>query len=471
MTGVATELKPGGMGIPTLVFYVAYPTERYYEALNDIKKARQSELEDTMQVVILKGKESENKSDAEKKLFLRTLSESLIANRYTFEKDFFSWYIKTASGAEEQISASSNHIVYGRRGSGKSTLLLYALHTIEMENRVSVWVDMQTYSQREDDAVIADVLCEILEQSSVHLEGRHSEILKTLKLPDISLDAIRRQLPSIKNCLIPRLNGSFIFLDDFHVVEKRLQPLLLDAIYSIIRGSRINIKISAIETFTTTYDANTREGMQLGHDIQRISLDRNLTIPDKTSQHIISILDSLARYCGIVSAKSLCGSANVLNRLVWTTAGVPRDALSVFSQALGQSKETVTVSDINSAALSLRSSKQKDMENDTSGSFEELNALIEKIRNFCFQNEKNAFLVRKEESQPGIMRLVDLRLLHIIHEGFTPHKAGEQYMAIMLDYGFYVSERISSRIKEFNPKLEKIETKELRGLPAFQIPK
>jgi len=470
LTGVFTEMHSGGMGLPTLIFRVANPTKRHYLAIKGIKDKFEEELNDVMRVTVLKNKGGNYDSNAEKGLFVRTLSESLIVNRYSFQDDFFSRYINTATGAEEQIVAAANHIVYGRRGSGKSTLLLYALHTLEQSGRLSAWVDLQMYSKRNDDGVIADVLCEILEQFGKKLAGKHLDLVKSLKAPGISFDTIRRLLPSIKNCLIPDLNGSYLYLDDFHIIERRIQPKLLNMLYGITRGSRIFIKISSIETLTTTYDTESREGMQLGHDLQKISLDYNLTTPDKTYEHIKSILNSIAQYCGLHSIQKLCRSNDVLKRLVWATAGVPRDALSIFSQAMSRSQnKMVAVSAIISASLNLLNTKMQELENDTNELSNRLNDLLEQIKQFCFDAETNAFLVKKNQSLQDILRLADLRLLHIIHEGFTPHKAGEQYIALILDYSFYVSERISSKIKPHNANLEKTETKKLRNLPTFSV--
>jgi len=469
LTGVCTEIKPAWADVPTLIFRIAHPVERYYQVLLDIKEKHKSDLEGILQVSLLKTKSKVSDSSAEKNLFLQTLSESLVVNRYSFQEDFFSRYIKTASGAEERIISNANHIVFGRRGSGKSTLLLYALHSLKQQERMSVWVDLQLYSRRKDEEVIADVLCEILEQFGKKLRGTQIDLVRTLRVPGGSLDTIRRLLPSIKNCLVPRLNDSFIFLDDFHVVDQAIQPRLLDVLYSITRGSGIYIKISSIDTLTSTYDPHSREGMQ-HHDIQKLSLDYNLTTPDSTYKHITSILDSIANYCGLSSTRNLCTGDDVLKRLVLTTAGVPRDALSVFSQAMSKSQESlVSVQSINTAALGLKTTKMSDLENDINESSSHLKTLATQIEQFCFQHNNNAFLVKKNHLFQDIMRLVDLRLLHIIQEGFTPNKAGKQFAALMLDYGFYVSERKSPRIVEFNPNLETIETKALRKLPTFVV--
>jgi Cdc6-like AAA superfamily ATPase len=101
---------------------------------------------------------------SESKLFLRSLAESLTASRHSFQEDFFTRYITSVSGAEDQIVASANHIVYGRRGAGKSSLLLYAMKQRESPKQLSVWIDMQIYAHRKDLRVVIDVINEIVTQ-------------------------------------------------------------------------------------------------------------------------------------------------------------------------------------------------------------------------------------------------------------------------------------------------------------------
>ena len=122
------------------------------------------------------------------RLFLRTLAESLNINRHSFGPDFLARYTKSVAGAEEQVTASANHVVYGRRGAGKSTLLLYALHSRESSRRSSVWVDMQVYARRDDDGVMSNVLCDILGQIPTAVVDR----TEYLKLRSILQGAERR---------------------------------------------------------------------------------------------------------------------------------------------------------------------------------------------------------------------------------------------------------------------------------------
>ena len=310
--GIKTEVKERETGA-VLVIKVANPTDRLFRILEEIRSQYGTDESDRPLATLVKEHGADLLQGAEGRLFLKTLSESLNINRYSFQEDFLSRYTKSVFGAEEQIVASANHIIYGRRGTGKLMLMLYALHTRKSEDQPSAWIDMQVYARRTDKAVIANVLRDLLDQTSDILKekDRHQEIIAKLQEPAISEDAIRQLLPTVRrllSSLAARGADLFVFLDDFHVVSEQLQPKLLNVLYAVSRGNRVFLKLAGIETLTRTFDPTTRVGLQVPHDAQLIRLDYNLTMPDKASQHIETILGSHAVYCGLPSIKKLCTS-------------------------------------------------------------------------------------------------------------------------------------------------------------------
>jgi hypothetical protein len=480
LTGLESELKERETGT-VLVIKVANPTDRFFRILEQIRS--QYETDDLERPLATLARKSGNNllQGAEGKLLLRTLSESLNINRYSFQEDFLSRYTKSVFGAEEQITASANHIVYGRRGAGKSTLMLYALHTREFALRPSAWIDMQVYARRGDDAVIGDVLRDLLEQTSEILKEkeRHQEIIAKLQEPTASEASIRRMLPSVRRLLSSlAAQGSelFVFLDDFHVVSDELQPRLLDILYAISRGNRIFLKLSAIETLTRTFDPASKVGLEVPHDAQLIRLDYNLTTPDKATQHIETILGSHAVYCGLPSIRRLCTSSDVIPRLTWVAAGVPRDAINLFAQAITkgtlQGRKHVSVSNVNIAASEAINIKLRDLETDASADAEGLQLLLENIRDFCVKRERrNAFLVEikgDDSTYDRVRKLIDLRLLHVINEGITIGEAGRKYLGLVLDYGFYTGIRAARSVDLFNRQTQRVAYKDLRKLPVFE---
>lgn len=466
-------------GNEVLVLYVSYPTERLYEILENARNA--VAVGSSPPIATLKVRNRDNVLEGpEGQLLLRVLAETQNVNLHSFDGDFFSRYTKSVSGAEALIVSSANHVVLGRRGAGKSMLLLYAWHSRRKSQLPSIWIDMQVFSNRSDEQVIADILGGILRQAGDFLgeSPAQQDFLTALKAEDINLSKIRRILPEMRTWLsgfAARSQDAFIFLDDFHVIAPALQPVILDTIYAISRGNRLFIKISAIETFVRTFDPAKKQGLEIPQDAQNISLDYNLTAPDKATAHIEAILDSHAQYSGLRSVRRLCTSQNVIPRLTWVAAGVPRDALNLFSQAITKAavegRQRVSVSNVNVAASKTLSIKLRDLDTDASVGSDELRALIKAIERFCITHKhSNAFLVEigaDPALYENIMRLVDLRLLHVISEGITVGKAGRKYIAVILDYGFYTGIRAAQSVELFNKQSNKIAYKDLRKLPVF----
>ncbi|MCX5769027.1 MAG: hypothetical protein NTZ09_01955, partial [Candidatus Hydrogenedentes bacterium] len=272
LTNLYSELRET-KGNVVLIIKVASPTERLFGILEQARQHCAGEDPEIPLATLIRQSGGNLLQGAEGKLLLRTLSESLNINRFTFEKEFLTRYTKSVFGAEEQITASANHIVFGRRGAGKSTLLLYAMHSREPSRHHSVWIDMQVYSRRDDDGVIGDVLRDVLEQTAPFLKDieAYRKLAAKVQEPGIEEASIRRLLPAIRRMVAPlHAQGGelFIFLDDFHVISQTLQPKLLDILYAVSRGNRIFIKISAIETLTRTFDHATRLGLEVPHDAQ-----------------------------------------------------------------------------------------------------------------------------------------------------------------------------------------------------------
>lgn len=465
-------------GSDALILYVSCPTERLFSIL---EKARASLDIDEPPLATLKARGTSNVLDGpEGQLLLRVLAETQNVNRYSFDSDFFSRYTRSVSGAEARIISNANHVVLGRRGAGKSMLLLYAWHTRQKAAKPSAWVDMQVYSGRSDEQVAADIIVSLLEQTEPYLGdvAAHRKLLSELKVQQISVSQIRRLLPDVRRLLSgfsSKGQDLFIFLDDFHVVDPSLQPTILDVIYSFARGNRIFIKISAIETFVRTFDSGKKHGLEIPQDAQNISLDYNLTTPDRATSHIEAILDSHAQYAGLRSVRRLCTSQDVIPRLTWVAAGVPRDALNLFSQALTtaavERRQRVSVSNVNVASSKTLSIKLRDLETDASEGSDELQTLLQAVQHFCItQKRKNAFLVEIASDAvlfKNLMRLVDLRLLHVISEGLTVGKAGRKYLGLILDYGFYTGVRAAQSVDLFNKQSKSVAYKDLRKLPVF----
>lgn len=475
-------------GRPYLVIFIANPNERFFKHLNECLSKVSSSNVFKERATLKKRKATQSRINLPEAALLRTLiSENLTASKSSIDRgEFSSRYIETVDGSEDQISSRSNHIVYGRRGAGKSSLLLYLVDKIEREGEQYAWIPMQTYAGRTDELVAADIISEVLRNINLPTElyEEGSECIDTLeklepcdssKKSELIFSRVLTRVRRLLGRVSKEQNGLFIFLDDIHVLNE-LQPRVLSRIYSVTRDNGVYLKISGVQSFSRIYDPRTRHGMEPPNDIQIINLDQNLTMPHKSYDHITKILDSYAAYSGLPNVAYVCRSG-VLERLIWVAAGVPRDALNLFSKAISKAvmrdQSLVSITSINSAASEMADDKFRDVDNDASGDFEEIKETLERIKLFCIrEKKKNAFLVELVSSV-GLFRkieeLIALRFLHVLHEGITPSEAGRRYKALMLDYGFYVGVRAARSVDLFQERPAELTVKQLRSLPILPL--
>jgi len=359
------------------------------------------------------------------------------------------------------------------------------MHYARERAQLFSWVALQTYSGREDVQAICGVLVDIFTElfESAGLPGLEAMVrdLRELSLLDdesVVERRLNRVIPlgrSLLKTLATNKKPVTIFLDDLHVVRSALQPRLLSAIYSMTRGNNCYIKVSGIEQFTNAWEGGVRIGLESPHDAQILKLDHNLTMPDRSRRHIVNILDSHARYCALPGIGYLA-EESVLSRLVLIAAAVPRDALSLFSQAITKSlvkgQKAVTITALNAAASEAVEEKMKDVGRDAAGKDEaEIRTLLERLKDFCVRQVRtNAFLVRIDSTNANfqlVQRLIALRFVHVLHEGITPNKVAERYVALMLDFGFYIGVRAARSIKLFPSEPKMLAARELRTLPIF----
>jgi hypothetical protein len=342
---------------------------------------------------------------------------------------------------------------------------------------------MQVFERRGDAGVVIDILLEVFRQLnelaplSPAVQSVEIELRRLRGEDEVAENRLRLLLPSVRTALAS-IGSVFIFLDDFHVLDLQMQPTLLGLLYSVTRGNNIYLKLSAIETLTRTWDNKHHAGLQIPQDAQTIRLDYNLTMPEQAAEHIEGILDAHARYCGLPSVKFLCNSPDVLGRLVWVSAGVPRDALNMFTQAITKAssfgRARVSVSDVNMATSEMLSQKMRELDVDLAGSPDRpsIAEVLEGVKDFCVkQHKKNAFLIEIRNSEAlfqDVLKLVDLRLLHVISEGVTVGEAGRKYLALILDYGLYTGVRAAPSVDLFNKTMQRVSRKDLRTLPILK---
>ena len=391
-------------------------------------------------------------------------------------------YVPFQKQEDHQLSQPASHIVKGRRGVGKSTLIRRAMELLSVTDALIATLDMQAYSGLvEEDDLRSEVLhdvCELFAESAQKvlkkdLDPRESmEIAKKLIDRDLEAGAasiaIKRALRKLTRAT---KHHAFLFLDDFHLIDHDAQPKLLHALHGALKGSNGWLKVAGLSALLNTYSPTTRQGLQVPGDAQFISLDLTLENPEAADRHLRAILESFLKAVGYSLSSAVIPDA-AFRRLVWATAGVPRDFLQMFARAIEHAQRnrhaTVTLSDVNIAIGEFGQQKMDDFLWDARNEAGTLKDLLAKLETLCLDKSRvNAFLVRSEDSmERGLIHaLSDLRMVHLIHQSITPDKAGERYEAYIIDYSIFTGFRRRQNIREMVPEEAQFKAAELRALP------
>jgi Cdc6-like AAA superfamily ATPase len=391
-------------------------------------------------------------------------------------------YIPFQNREDHQLAQPATHIVRGRRGVGKSTLIRRATDLLRKTTAIIVILDMQTYSSLTGIDLIIEVLhdvCVGIAKEIGQEYAQHSAKLGDLAVKILDGDVkLGRVAPAIKRLLQSATNETrghaYIFLDDFHLIDEASQPSLLHTLHASVKGANGWLKVAGLSSLLNPYSSKTKEGLQVPGDAQFISLDLTLENPETAESHLRAILGSFLKAVGYSLTRSVIPDA-AFRRLVWATAGVPRDFLQMFARAIEHAQKnrhaTVTLSDVNMAIGEFGQQKMDDLLRDARNEADALKKMLSKLEELCLDQKKvNAFLVRSETSKERtlIHALSDLRMVHLIHQSITPDRAGERYEAYIIDYSIFTGFRRRPNVREMVPKESQFKASELRALPKVE---
>ncbi len=401
-------------------------------------------------------------------------------------KGFMVPYVPFQNREDHQLAQPASHVVLGRRGVGKSTLIRRAVELLSDSPAIVVVLDMQGYSglktrdllrEVTHDVVLgfADGAREVGERFGIPLDPTEIARLATRignsdVSPEQAVPLIKRQLKALTT---KTANHAYVFLDDFHLVDSKIQPTLLHLLLGALKGASGWLKVAALRALFNSYSASTRKGLQVPDDAPAISLDLTLENPEAAERHLRAILENFLQGVGYSISERVIPDA-AFKRIVWANAGVPRDFLQMFARALEHARRnrhtSVTLSDVNIAIGEFGQTKMDELREDARNEAGALQDMVRALEQYCLDESKvNAFLLKSEESNERrlIRILSDLRLVHLIHQSITPERAGERYEAFIVDYSLFTGFRRRPNIREMVPSEGQFKASELRRLPKI----
>ncbi len=280
----------------------------------------------------------------------------------------------------------------------------------------------------------------------------------------------------------------FVVLDDFYHLRIEDQSKVLDYLSRLFKNSVCYLKFSSISHRTSLYrsDSTIIEGLQIGHDVQDINLDRSFKSFHSVDTFLKEFRRHLCKRAGIDGDIDTLFRGEAWHQLVLASGGVPRDFINVLVKAIevGRRRPDCTKLEqrlIHEASyLYYKETKQEDLKKDSDLEASELERLLRDLRDFCVElRRKNVFLVpvKELESAPDVeenlRQLCDFRFLHEIHENVSRAGTTDRFRAFLLDVGLYAypQKRGANRVQEvaFWKKGERSRLDELRQAPIYHL--
>lgn len=377
-------------------------------------------------------------------------------------------YVEDPRASLAAVAASRHHLVYGRRGVGKTALLLEAKRNAERQGHVSVWFNAHVVR----NLSAAEAFCVIAESAMMDVAkaGGSSDApafarvaalgdqLRALRTDgNATSENVSRLIPNLNSALRALLRSGllrmYMYVDDFYLLSRDTQPILLDHLAGMLRDCDGWLKVASIERLTRPFEPSSRVGLEVPHDASVIDIDVTLEDPAAAQRFLEAVLANYTQTAGVRQPSSIA-KAQALGRLVLASGGVPRDYLNLFAASIVVARTAremareVGKEDVAQAAGSAARGKKRDLEQDVaSNNASDLLEALESISGFVKGRGYTYFLVNMEQKSSAayqlLGQLVDLRFAHLVQASLSDqHRPGVRYEAYMLDLSEFSDVRL-----------------------------
>lgn len=416
-----------------------------------------------------------------------------------------------------RFASAQQQVLFGRRGSGKSCLLVHWLRISERDKQVlAVYIGMDELKRLGFPDVLIrllltifqslpgakkslfswgstplrDVVAELAtlldqpESAEVSTRDTHGKTgesgvsakasrgeasIKTSKSTErevlkrftgAKLDHLERHLQDYKKVLgevlrLPKLKA-YILVDDFYLVQKDMQPKVVDYLHRLLRGTDAYLKLATIRhrTILRRHEGQTI-GVEISQDIEEISLDKTFEDFDSTHNYLHSMLQQMSNEYSQHAVVSDLFNADAGRALTLASGGVPRDFLNIFDEAIEQSiragkRERLTPTFINKAAASLSyKSKLANLKEEAGYDSQALEQIFSDLVDFCLrEKKKTVFLINHDDAKNHpiehelLQQLMDFKLIHLVDSN-TSAASGRKgrFAAYTLDFSIFMEPR------------------------------
>lgn len=389
----------------------------------------------------------------------------------------------------DELDTNSNQLIFGRRGVGKTHTLKAFLSQIAQRGSLCHYIDCTSFGSglgadgsaknvgvrffSKFVAVLTDELLEAATRTEEPRPGLHDSLLTPLaqmsELAVPSSDGETFDYSGIKRCtneLLDHLQADrvTILLDEWAQIPRQGQPFFSEFLKrAFFANPRVTLKIGVVDY---TYRLSERIGEQLiglerSADIfSDVRMDRffvwdqdqefveqffSEVLFNHLALELGSDMDVPAEQKAAHILNTLFTQRRVLSELCRASEGNARDFLVLFGKGHAKFRQQsghqkIGLEDVHAAAIELyRGDKYSNISTETP-----LEDFLDHLVNSVIREKRSrTFMVPYQfRLHPLLNRLYSARILHLLDvEWSHPHKPGERYSLITMDFGTYAAFR------------------------------
>jgi len=241
----------------------------------------------------------------------------------------------------------------------------------------------------------------------------------------------------------------YLIFDDFYFIRKHEQPFFIDFFHRISKNTRLYLKVATIKHRSSLYiQTDTFVGVEIGHDIQALSLDYTLDDFNSLVSFMKSLLEHINKKVGVEINYNNLLTDNAFRFLCLASGGVPRDFLSLFinlGDKMQNEGKNISKPNVIDCSIENLPNKMEAFKTDTADEKAVLEHYLQYVKEEIINSKRiNAFLVSNNDVlkypkiNQAIKELVDLRLFHLVNSNISSAPSdGLRYSAYMIDISLF----------------------------------
>lgn len=241
----------------------------------------------------------------------------------------------------------------------------------------------------------------------------------------------------------------YLIFDDFYFIRKHEQPFFIDFFHRISKNTRLYLKVATIKHRSSLYiQTDTFVGVEIGHDIQALSLDYTLDDFNSLVSFMKSLLEHINKKVGVEINYNNLLTDNAFRFLCLASGGVPRDFLSLFinlGDKMQNEGKNISKPNVIDCSIENLPNKMEAFKTDTADEKAVLEHYLQYVKEEIINTKRiNAFLVSNNDVlkypkiNQAIKELVDLRLFHLVNSNISSAPSdGLRYSAYIIDISLF----------------------------------